>query len=75
MMDATAIIRRSEFGITGSMPLAGDKVRLAIHAEATADAIPAASGGQGSPTALNLHRGRAAMRGACADVGSSRSAR
>jgi YceI-like protein len=43
MMDATAIFRRSEFRITGSMPLAGDKVRLAIHVEATADAIPAAS--------------------------------
>jgi polyisoprenoid-binding protein YceI len=56
MMDATAIFRRSEFGMTGSMPLAGDKVRLAIHAEATADPIPAASGGQGSPTALNLRR-------------------
>jgi polyisoprenoid-binding protein YceI len=54
MMDATAIFRRSKFGITGSMSLAGDKVRLAIHAEATADAIPAASRGRGSPTALNL---------------------
>ena len=39
MMDATAIFKRSEFGMTGSMPLAGDRVRLAIHAEATADPI------------------------------------
>jgi polyisoprenoid-binding protein YceI len=38
MMDATAIFKRSLFGITGSTPLAGDKIRLAIHAEATADA-------------------------------------
>jgi polyisoprenoid-binding protein YceI len=37
MMDATAIFKRSLFGMTGSTPLAGDKVRLAIHAEATAD--------------------------------------
>jgi polyisoprenoid-binding protein YceI len=44
MMDASAIFKRSEFGITGSMPLAGDKVRLAIHAEATADAIDAMPG-------------------------------
>jgi hypothetical protein len=37
MMDATAIFKRSLFGMTGSTPLAGDKVRLAIHAEATTD--------------------------------------
>jgi polyisoprenoid-binding protein YceI len=37
MMDAMAIFKRSDFGMTGSMPLAGNKVRLAIHAEATAD--------------------------------------
>jgi len=36
-MDAAAIFKRSEFGMTGSMPLAGDRIRLAIHAEATAD--------------------------------------
>ena len=35
-MDASATFRRSEFGMTGSMSLAGDKVRLAIHAEAIA---------------------------------------
>jgi polyisoprenoid-binding protein YceI len=39
MVDATAIFKRSEFGMTGSMPLAGNKIRLAIHAEATADPI------------------------------------
>jgi polyisoprenoid-binding protein YceI len=44
MMDATAIFRRSLFGMTGSTPLAGDKVRLAIHAEATADAIDGTPG-------------------------------
>jgi polyisoprenoid-binding protein YceI len=37
MVDASANFRRSEFGMTGSMPLAGDRVRLAIHAEATAN--------------------------------------
>jgi polyisoprenoid-binding protein YceI len=37
MIDASAMFRRSEFGMTGSMSLAGDKVRLAIHAEAVAD--------------------------------------
>lgn len=37
MMDATAIFKRSEFGMTGSMPLVGDRIRLAIHAEATED--------------------------------------
>jgi polyisoprenoid-binding protein YceI len=36
MMDASAMFRRSEFGMTGAMPLAGDKVRLTIHAEARA---------------------------------------
>jgi polyisoprenoid-binding protein YceI len=39
VMDATAIFKRSEFGMTGSMALAGDRIRLAIHAEATADPI------------------------------------
>ena len=39
MMDATAIFKRSEFGMTGSLPFAGDRVRLAIHAETTADPI------------------------------------
>jgi polyisoprenoid-binding protein YceI len=39
VMDVTAIFKRSEFGMTGSMPFAGDRVRLAIHAEATADPI------------------------------------
>jgi polyisoprenoid-binding protein YceI len=39
MMDASANFRRSEFGMNGSMPLAGDRVRLAIHAEATADPV------------------------------------
>jgi polyisoprenoid-binding protein YceI len=39
MMDATAIFKRSEFGMAGSMALAGDRIRLAIHAEATADLI------------------------------------
>jgi polyisoprenoid-binding protein YceI len=38
-MDASAMFTRSEFGMTGSMLLAGDKVRLVIHAEATAVAI------------------------------------
>jgi hypothetical protein len=37
MMDASAMFGRSDFGMTGSMPLAGNRVRLAIHAEATAD--------------------------------------
>jgi polyisoprenoid-binding protein YceI len=37
MMDATAIFKRSEFGMTGAMPLAGDRIKLAIHAEAAAD--------------------------------------
>jgi polyisoprenoid-binding protein YceI len=37
MMDAVATFRRSDFGMTGSMPFAGNKVKLAIHAEATAD--------------------------------------
>ena len=36
-MDATATFKRTEFGMTGSMPLAADRVKLAIHAEATAD--------------------------------------
>ena len=36
-MDASAMFRRSDFGMTGSMPLAGDRIGLAIHAEATAD--------------------------------------
>jgi polyisoprenoid-binding protein YceI len=35
MLDATAIFKRSEFGMTGSMALAGNKIRLSIHAEAT----------------------------------------
>jgi polyisoprenoid-binding protein YceI len=64
MIDATAIFRRSEFGITGSMPLAGDKVRLAIHAEATADAIPAASGGQGPPRSFRASNSKIIMDGA-----------
>jgi polyisoprenoid-binding protein YceI len=37
MMDAIATFKRSEFGMTGSMPFAGNRVKLAIHAEATAD--------------------------------------
>jgi polyisoprenoid-binding protein YceI len=37
VMNATAIFRRSEFGMTSSMPLAGNRIRLLIHAEATAD--------------------------------------
>jgi len=48
-MDATATFKRSEFGMTGSMRLAGDRIRLAIHAEATATGsertdIPLSSG-------------------------------
>jgi polyisoprenoid-binding protein YceI len=39
MMDAIATFRRSEFGMTGSMPFAGNRVKLAIHAEATAQRI------------------------------------
>ena len=35
MVDASASFRRSEFGMTGSIPLAGNRVRLNIHAEAT----------------------------------------
>jgi polyisoprenoid-binding protein YceI len=38
MIDATATFKRSEFGMTGSMPLAGNRISLAIHAEATAGA-------------------------------------
>jgi polyisoprenoid-binding protein YceI len=37
MLDATAMFRRSWFGMTGSVPFAGDRVRLVIHAEATAE--------------------------------------
>jgi polyisoprenoid-binding protein YceI len=37
MMDAVATFKRSEFGMTGSLPFAGNRVKLAIHAEATAD--------------------------------------
>jgi polyisoprenoid-binding protein YceI len=36
MMDATGMFKRSWFGMTSSAPFAGDKVRLVIHAEATA---------------------------------------
>jgi polyisoprenoid-binding protein YceI len=36
-MDASAMFRRSDFGMTGSMRLAGNRVRLVVHAEATAD--------------------------------------
>ena len=36
-MDAIAAFKRSEFGMTGSMPFAGNRIKLAIHAEATAD--------------------------------------
>jgi polyisoprenoid-binding protein YceI len=39
MMDAAATFKRAEFGMTGCMPFAGGKVRLAIHAEATADPV------------------------------------
>lgn len=39
MIEASAVFKRSEFGMTGSMRLAGDKIRLFIHAEATADPI------------------------------------
>jgi polyisoprenoid-binding protein YceI len=45
MMDASAMFRRSDFGMTGSMPLAGNRVKLAIHAEATADGSIRTSGG------------------------------
>ena len=38
-MDASAVFRRSDFGMTGSTPLAGDRIRLTIHAEATPEAI------------------------------------
>jgi polyisoprenoid-binding protein YceI len=38
-MDASAMFKRSDFGMTGSTPLAGNTIRLVIHAEATADPI------------------------------------
>jgi polyisoprenoid-binding protein YceI len=37
VMEATAMFKRSQFGMTGSVAFAADRVRLAIHAEATAD--------------------------------------
>jgi hypothetical protein len=46
-MDAIAVFKRSEFGMTGSMPFAGDRIRLFIHAEATAD--PVDEGDQAGP--------------------------
>ena len=49
-MDATATFKRSEFGMTGSMRLAGDRIRLAIHAEATADPIDNRERADGHPS-------------------------
>src|ERR1700743_2944610 len=43
MMDATGVFKRSEFGMTSSMALAGDRVMLGIHAEASADPSAAIS--------------------------------
>jgi polyisoprenoid-binding protein YceI len=62
-MDASAMFRRSDFGMTGSMPLAGNRVRLAIHAEATAEGSMRTSHGgkaealwQGKPSGSVLPR-------------------